>query len=74
MRKPWARELPQDELSEDEIQDMHSPMYTEASDLEICRLADHGDPVADAIFYDWPPERRRAAAQSADKEDQEEWG
>lgn len=74
MRDSWARGLPQDELSEHEIEDMHSPMYTEASDLEICRLADLGDPVADEIFYGWPPERRRAAAQSADKADQEQWG
>ncbi|MFD7958403.1 hypothetical protein ACFV4X_33610 [Streptomyces ardesiacus] len=74
MREPWARELPQDELSEDEVQDMRSPLYTEAPDLEICRMADRGDPVADDIFYNWPPERRLAAAQSADRADQEQWG
>ncbi|MFJ5726456.1 hypothetical protein [Streptomyces sp. NPDC093149] len=64
---------PQDELSDDEIEDLHSPVYTEASDLEICQMADLGDPVADEIFYNWPAERQRAASQAADKKDQEQW-
>lgn len=64
-RKPWVREEP-DELSEDEKMDMQLPGYTEASDLEICRQADLGDPVADTIFHSWPEERRNAAIRSAD--------
>ncbi|MCX5103410.1 MULTISPECIES: hypothetical protein [unclassified Streptomyces] len=67
------RELPQDELSDDEIVALHSPTCTEASDLEICQMADLGDPVADEIFYSWPTERQRAASQAADKRDQEQW-
>jgi hypothetical protein len=65
----WKRGLPQDELSEDEIQAQHSPLYANASDLEICQMADLGDPVANEIFYGWPAERRRAAAQAADRTD-----
>ncbi|MFC8857951.1 hypothetical protein ACFT5D_33405 [Streptomyces sp. NPDC057144] len=73
MRRPWARELPRDELSGDEVEELHSPIYTEVSDLEICQMADRGDPVADEIFYSWPTERQRAASQAVDQAWQEQW-
>ncbi|MFJ4739117.1 hypothetical protein [Streptomyces sp. NPDC088775] len=57
-----------DGLSEDEIADMHSPIYQQASDIEICRGADMGDPVADEIFHSWPAERRQAAARQVDEQ------
>jgi hypothetical protein len=74
MRKPGAHRLPQDELTADEIEAMSWPIYTEASDLDTCRLADGGDSVAYEIFHSWPTEHQRAAAQAVDKADQEQWG
>lgn len=59
--------MPGDELSEEEAQALRSTLYTEASDLEICQMADLGDPVADEIFNGWPAERQRAAVRAADK-------
>ncbi|MFI0265609.1 hypothetical protein [Streptomyces luteogriseus] len=56
-----------DELDEEELEAMKSSLYAGASDLEICREADLGDPVANAIFYGWPKERREAAAREVDK-------
>ncbi|MEU1816028.1 hypothetical protein ABZ543_12655 [Streptomyces roseifaciens] len=61
-----------DGLSDEELEDMRSPIYTEASDAAICRMADHGDPVADEIFYSWPKARQDAAARAVDDEDKKQ--
>ena len=64
-----ARLRDDDELSDDEQAASQSPFFRNASDADICREADLGNPVADDIFQSWPAERRTAAARLVDAED-----
>jgi hypothetical protein len=53
-----------DGLDEEEVQSMAA--FADASDEEICRAADLGDPAAYEIFHGWPEARRRVAIREVD--------
>lgn len=58
-----------DGLNADEREALALPFYRNASDADICREADLGNPVADEVFHSWPVARREAAARLVDAED-----
>jgi predicted NBD/HSP70 family sugar kinase len=68
--RQWQQEQPDDGLDEEEIETLNSGAYADASDAEICKASDLGDPVAYEIFERWPKERRQAATRAVDAADQ----
>lgn len=56
-----------------EQDDVRQLLDSDLPDADICRLADRGDPVADTVFYSWPPARRQSAAGAVDRQWAQDW-